>query len=98
MQVQGAKGEEVERGKGKGKDSPGSKGSKGSSDGARAEAERLLKEAASTWGQAKDVLEEVKELRALYRQLDSLPTTHASLSPLTPSNSCKQTDYRKSMM
>uniref|UniRef100_A0A8C7IB31 Pleckstrin homology domain containing O1 n=1 Tax=Oncorhynchus kisutch TaxID=8019 RepID=A0A8C7IB31_ONCKI len=98
MQVQGAKGEEVERGKGKGKDSPGSKGSKSSSDGARAEAERLLKEAASTWGQAKDVLEEVKELRALYRQLDSLPTTPASLSPLTPSNSGKQTDYRKSMM
>uniref|UniRef100_A0A4W5NTK4 Pleckstrin homology domain containing, family O member 1b n=1 Tax=Hucho hucho TaxID=62062 RepID=A0A4W5NTK4_9TELE len=98
MQVQGAKGEEVERGKGKGKDSPGSKGSRGSSDGARAEAERLLKEAASTWGQAKDVLEEVKELRALYRQLDSPPTTSASLSPLTPSNSGKQTDYRKSMM
>uniref|UniRef100_A0A4W5LY02 Pleckstrin homology domain containing, family O member 1b n=1 Tax=Hucho hucho TaxID=62062 RepID=A0A4W5LY02_9TELE len=98
MQVQGAKGEEVERGKGKGKDSPGSKGSRGSSDGARAEAERLLKEAASTWGQAKDVLEEVKELRALYRQLDSPPTTPASLSPLTPSNSGKQTDYRKSMM
>ncbi|XP_071252361.1 pleckstrin homology domain-containing family O member 1b [Salvelinus alpinus] len=98
MQVQGAKGEEVERGKGKGKDSPGSKGSRGSSDGARAEAERLLKEAASTWGQAKDVLEEVKELRALYRQLDSPPATPASLSPLTPSNSGKQTDYRKSMM
>ncbi|CAB1334720.1 unnamed protein product, partial [Coregonus sp. 'balchen'] len=97
-EVQGAKGEEVQGAKGKGKDSPGSKGSRGSSDMARAEAERLLKEAASTWGQAKEVLEEVKELRALYRQLDSLPTTPTSLSPLTPSNSGKQTDYRKSMM
>lgn len=70
----------------------------GESEGARAEAERLLQEAASTWGQAKDVLEEVKGLRALYRQLDSTPTT-----PLTPSQSGKlksppQTQYRKSMM
>lgn len=39
--------------------------------GARAEAERLLEEATSTWGQARDVLEEVKELRALCKQLDS---------------------------
>lgn len=36
-----------------------------------AEAERLLKEAAAAWSQAQEVLEEVKELRALYRQLDS---------------------------
>lgn len=35
------------------------------------EAERLLKEAAATWTQAREVLEEVKELRVLYRQLDS---------------------------
>lgn len=40
-------------------------------DGVRAEAERLLEEATSTWGQARDVLEEVKELRALCKQLDS---------------------------
>ncbi|KAJ8354646.1 hypothetical protein SKAU_G00222130 [Synaphobranchus kaupii] len=67
-------------------------------EGARGEAERLLQEAASAWGQAQDVLEEVKELRALYRQLDSAPAT-----PLAPSQSCKpkspqQTQYRKSMM
>lgn len=41
-----------------------------STEGARAEAEKLLKEAAAVWNQAKEVLEEVKELRALYRQLD----------------------------
>ncbi|XP_036394836.1 pleckstrin homology domain-containing family O member 1b isoform X1 [Megalops cyprinoides] len=80
----------------KGKDSPHHKGS--DSESARAEAERLLQEAACNWGQARDVLEEVKELRALYRQLDSAPAT-----PLTPSQSGKlkspqQTQYRKSMM
>ncbi|KAL0985303.1 hypothetical protein UPYG_G00155230 [Umbra pygmaea] len=96
-EVRGTKGEEVERGKGKGKESPGNRGSKGSSE-ARAEAERLLKEAAATWGQAKEVLDEVKELRALYRQLDSPPNVSASLSPVSPSNSGKQTHYRKSMM
>ncbi|XP_067094849.1 pleckstrin homology domain-containing family O member 1b isoform X1 [Osmerus mordax] len=95
-----SEGDSAERGKAKGKDSP--TGSKGSSEDTRAEAERLLKEAASTWGQAKDVLEEVKELRALYRQLDS-PTstangTPSSLSPHTPSHSAKQTPYRKSLM
>ncbi|XP_019966178.2 pleckstrin homology domain-containing family O member 1b [Paralichthys olivaceus] len=37
-----------------------------------AEAERLLKEAATTWRQAREVLEEVKELKVLYRELDSL--------------------------
>ncbi|KAJ8290084.1 hypothetical protein GJAV_G00008530 [Gymnothorax javanicus] len=65
---------------------------------ARAEAERLLQEAASAWSQARDVLEEVKGLQALYRQLDSAPT-----SPLTPSQSGKlkgpqRTQHRKSMM
>ncbi|CAN9514411.1 unnamed protein product [Ophioblennius macclurei] len=35
-----------------------------------AQAERLLKEAAAAWKHAQEVLEEVKELRALYRQLD----------------------------
>ncbi|XP_034466641.1 pleckstrin homology domain-containing family O member 1b [Hippoglossus hippoglossus] len=35
-----------------------------------AEAEKLLKEAATAWRQAREVLEEVKELRALYRELD----------------------------
>ncbi|KAM4580239.1 pleckstrin homology domain-containing family O member 1b [Odontesthes bonariensis] len=40
---------------------------------ARAEAERLLREAAAAWRQAREVLEEVNELRALYRQLDPPP-------------------------
>lgn len=91
------------RGKGKGKDSP--TGSKSSTEGARAEAERLLREAASTWGQAHEILEEVKELRALYRQLDSQTgaamgsiASSSSVSPRTPSNISKQTQYRKSMM
>ncbi|KAJ8004866.1 hypothetical protein DPEC_G00140750 [Dallia pectoralis] len=97
-EVRGAQGEEAERVKGRGKDSPGNRGSKGSSEGARVEVERLLKEAAATWGQAMEVLDEVKELRALYRQLDSSSTPSASLSPLTPSGSGKQTHYRKSMM
>lgn len=51
-----------------------------STEGARADAQRLLTEALATWSQAQEVLEEVKELRALYRQLDSS-------SPLTPPNS-----------
>ncbi|KAI3360713.1 hypothetical protein L3Q82_012862 [Scortum barcoo] len=62
---------------------------KESSEGARAEAERLLKEAAAAWSQAREVLEEVKELRALYRQLDSS-------APITPSNSTKLNPDRKS--
>ncbi|KAM4601246.1 pleckstrin homology domain-containing family O member 1b [Polymixia lowei] len=80
-----------EQGKGRGKEA---------AEGARAEAERLLREAMSAWGQAREVLEEVKELRALYRQLD--PPTGApppsSQPPLTSSNSSKQTPHRKSLM
>ncbi|XP_035862399.1 pleckstrin homology domain-containing family O member 1b [Sander lucioperca] len=41
------------------------------SDGARAEAERLLTEAMAAWSQAQEVLQEVTELRALCHQLDS---------------------------
>ncbi|XP_056235961.1 pleckstrin homology domain-containing family O member 1b [Seriola aureovittata] len=59
---------------------------------AQGEVERLLKEAAAAWSQAREVLEEVKELRALYRQLDS------SSSPLTPSNSTKLNPDHKSLM
>lgn len=51
-----------------------------SSKGARAEAEKLLQQALLTWSQAQEVLEEVKELRALCRQLDP---------PLIPQNSTK---------
>ncbi|KAL2084592.1 hypothetical protein ACEWY4_020110 [Coilia grayii] len=78
------------------------------SGGARAEAERLLEEATSTWGQARDVLEEVKELRALCKQLDSgtangtlTSSVSASGSPSTPSGKVKspqQTNYRKSLL
>ncbi|KAG7234023.1 hypothetical protein INR49_005985 [Caranx melampygus] len=55
------------------------------------EAERLLKEAAAAWTQAHEVLEEVKELQALYRQLDSS-------APISPSNSTKLNPDRKSLM
>ncbi|XP_028280882.1 pleckstrin homology domain-containing family O member 1-like [Parambassis ranga] len=72
-------------------DRPRPKVGKESSEGARAEAERLLKEAAAAWSQARDVLEEVKELRVLYRQLDST-------SSITPSNSTKHNPDRKSLM
>ncbi|XP_071324809.1 pleckstrin homology domain-containing family O member 1b isoform X2 [Trachinotus anak] len=60
-------------------------------EAAQAEVERLLKEAAAAWSQAREVLEEVKELRVLYRQLDSS-------SPITPSNSTKLNPDRKSLM
>ncbi|KAF3692490.1 Pleckstrin -like proteiny domain-containing family O member 1 [Channa argus] len=72
-----AEGEQVERGR-----------VKELAEASRAEAERLLKDALGAWSQAQEVLEEVKELRALYRQLDSF-------SPITPSNSTKD---RKSLM
>ncbi|XP_076594352.1 pleckstrin homology domain-containing family O member 1-like [Chaetodon auriga] len=71
-----AEGEAGERGKMRGKES---------TEGARAEAERLLTEAVATWSQAREVLEEVKELRALYRQLDSSsPLTHSNSTKLNP--------------
>ncbi|XP_028836433.1 pleckstrin homology domain-containing family O member 1b [Denticeps clupeoides] len=69
------------------------------SEGARAEAQRLLEEAASTWGQAREVLEEVKELRVLCQQLDSsLPSTTPSPSQNSKLTSPQQTNYRKSIM
>ncbi|KAG7218819.1 hypothetical protein INR49_019697, partial [Caranx melampygus] len=55
------------------------------------EAERLLKEAAAAWTQAHEVLEEVKELQALYQQLDSS-------APISPSNSTKLNPDHKSLM
>lgn len=71
-----AEGEAGDRGRLRGRES---------TEGARAEAERLLKEAAAAWSQAREVLEEVKELRALYRQLDSSsPSTPASSTKLNP--------------
>lgn len=75
-------GEAGERGRGKGKES---------AEATRAEAERLLKEAKAAWSQAQEVLVEVKELRALYRQLDSS-------SPITPSKNTKLNPDRKSLL
>ncbi|XP_015246750.1 PREDICTED: pleckstrin homology domain-containing family O member 1-like [Cyprinodon variegatus] len=65
------------------------RGGKPSGDGSRAEVERLLKEAAEAWNQAREVLEEVKELKALYQQLQP---------GFSPSNSTKQNPNRKSLM
>ncbi|KAI1902329.1 hypothetical protein AGOR_G00043640 [Albula goreensis] len=45
------------------------------------EAERLLREAVSAWGEAKEVLEEVKELQVLFRKLDLGPTASPSSRP-----------------
>ncbi|XP_053490550.1 pleckstrin homology domain-containing family O member 1b isoform X3 [Ictalurus furcatus] len=56
------------------------------------ELERLLEEAASAWGQSRDVLEEVKEIRVLCRQLEELSYPSDKLK------SPKQNQYRKSMM
>ncbi|TSK16108.1 Pleckstrin homology domain-containing family O member 1 [Bagarius yarrelli] len=55
-------------------------------------AERLLEEAASAWGQARDVLEEVKEIRVLCRQLEEVSCPSDKLK------SPQQNQYRKSMM
>lgn len=49
--------------------------------GPRAEAERLLKEAVAAWNQAQEVLEEVKELRELYRQLEPPLNAYNSTDP-----------------
>lgn len=84
------------RTQGKGKCSPAGKGS--SPDGKRKEAERLLEEAASTWGQARDVLEEVKELKALYKQLDSSSPTALGPSQNGKLNGPQQGNHRKTMM
>ncbi|XP_026769870.1 pleckstrin homology domain-containing family O member 1b isoform X3 [Pangasianodon hypophthalmus] len=56
------------------------------------EAERLLEQAASAWGQARDVLEEVKEIRVLCKQLEEVSCSSDKLK------SPKQNQYRKSMM
>ncbi|XP_013888464.1 pleckstrin homology domain-containing family O member 1b [Austrofundulus limnaeus] len=68
-----------------------SSGVKVSPEGAQAQTQRLLQEAVDTWNQAQEVLEEVKELRALYRQLDSS-------SSWSPSNSSKLSQNCKSLM
>ncbi|XP_061872374.1 pleckstrin homology domain-containing family O member 1 isoform X2 [Colius striatus] len=55
------------------------------------ESERLLGEASSTWSQAKRVLQEIKELRDLYKQLE------LQQSDSKPRQS-SQWQYRKSVM
>ncbi|XP_026858549.2 pleckstrin homology domain-containing family O member 1b isoform X1 [Electrophorus electricus] len=64
----------------------------------RVEAERLLEEASSVWGHARDVLGEVKELRALCRQLDSACSTGLASSISNKLKNPQHTSYRKSMM
>lgn len=56
------------------------------------ETERLLGEASSNWSQAKRVLQEVRELRDLYRQMD-LQTPDSRLR-----QSSQHSQYRKSLM
>uniref|UniRef100_A0A8I3NN72 Pleckstrin homology domain-containing family O member 1 n=1 Tax=Canis lupus familiaris TaxID=9615 RepID=A0A8I3NN72_CANLF len=56
------------------------------------ETERLLGEASSNWSQAKRVLQEVRELRDLYRQMD----LHSPDSHLRPA--AQHSQYRKSLM
>uniref|UniRef100_A0A286XBJ7 Pleckstrin homology domain containing O1 n=2 Tax=Cavia porcellus TaxID=10141 RepID=A0A286XBJ7_CAVPO len=56
------------------------------------ETERLLGEASSNWSQAKRVLQEVRELRDLYRQMDlQTPDSHLR-------QSVQHSQYRKSLM
>lgn len=56
------------------------------------ETERLLGEASSNWSQAKRVLQEVRELRDLYRQMDlQTPDSHLR-------QTSQHSPYRKSLM
>ncbi|NXY52226.1 PKHO1 protein, partial [Ceuthmochares aereus] len=71
--------------------SSSSSSSKTDSDRILQESERLLGEASSTWSQAKRVLQEIKELRDLYKQLE------LQQSDSKPRQS-SQSQYRKSMM
>ncbi|NWJ09321.1 PKHO1 protein, partial [Crypturellus undulatus] len=71
--------------------SSSSSSSKSDSDRILQESERLLGEASSTWSQAKRVLQEIKELRDLYKQLE------LQQSDSKPRQS-SQSQYRKSMM
>nr|XP_044994366.1 pleckstrin homology domain-containing family O member 1 isoform X2 [Jaculus jaculus] len=56
------------------------------------ETERLLGEASSNWSQAKRVLQEIRELRDLYRQMDlQTPDSHLT-------QTAQHSQYRKSLM
>lgn len=77
-------------GKRKAKDPPRSPDSE--SEQLLLETERLLGEASSNWSQAKRVLQEVRELRDLYRQMDlQTPDSHLRPAP-------QHSQYRKSLM
>ncbi|XP_053134981.1 pleckstrin homology domain-containing family O member 1 [Hemicordylus capensis] len=71
--------------------SSSSSSSKVDSEAILQETERLLGEASSNWSQAQKVLQEVQELRNLYKQLE------LQLSDPKPKQST-QSQYRKSMM
>ncbi|NWX92919.1 PKHO1 protein, partial [Nothoprocta pentlandii] len=71
--------------------SSSSSASKADSERILQESERLLGEASSTWSQAKRVLQEIKELRDLYKQFE------LQQSDSKPKQS-SQSQYRKSMM
>ncbi|XP_013811985.1 pleckstrin homology domain-containing family O member 1 isoform X2 [Apteryx mantelli] len=71
--------------------SSSSSSSKSDSERILQESERLLGEASSTWSQAKRVLQEIKELRDLYKQFEQ------QQSDSKPKQS-SQSQYRKSMM
>uniref|UniRef100_H3AXT3 Pleckstrin homology domain containing O1 n=1 Tax=Latimeria chalumnae TaxID=7897 RepID=H3AXT3_LATCH len=70
----------------------GKKKSKSDSENLLQETEKLLNEAASNWSQAKEVLQEIKELRDLYKQLERQQSDikQKEQSPLA--------QYRRSMM
>uniref|UniRef100_A0A8D0G5Q2 Pleckstrin homology domain containing O1 n=1 Tax=Sphenodon punctatus TaxID=8508 RepID=A0A8D0G5Q2_SPHPU len=71
--------------------SSSSSASKSDSESILQETERLLGEASTAWSQAKKVLEEIQELRDLYKQLE--------LQQLDPKlKQSSQSQYRKSMM
>ncbi|XP_023657235.1 pleckstrin homology domain-containing family O member 1-like [Paramormyrops kingsleyae] len=49
-------------------------------ESSHAEAERLLQEAVTAWGHARDVLEEVRQIQALSQQLNSTAVSNLTLS------------------
>ncbi|XP_061109526.1 pleckstrin homology domain-containing family O member 1-A isoform X1 [Conger conger] len=64
---------EPPEGEGEGEGGAGSQG--------QGQAEQLLKEAVTVWGEAQEVLQEVKELQGLFRKLDLGPSPLSSSSP-----------------
>ncbi|NXX42438.1 PKHO1 protein, partial [Tricholaema leucomelas] len=71
--------------------SSSSSSSKSDSERILQESERLLGEASSTWSQAKRVLQEIKELRDLYRQFELQQSD-------SKARQSSQSHFRKSMM